>query len=115
MAPRALGGLEQPFRPGTRLNLTHCDRCDYQAFAHDAPDGRGEVLPRAQPKDTPIRRVRLCGPAHPKGVGVILGGVDGKSENRLKTLPKLSEILPHSLKTLPKVSEYHAVRNPKTV
>lgn len=100
-APRALGGRDRPFRPVTRLNLTHFDRCDPQAFAHDAPDGRGEVLPRAQPENTPIGRVRLCGPAYPKGVGVIQGGVGGKSENRLKTLPK--------------VSEYHAVRNPKTV
>ena len=63
----------------------------------------------------PTRRVRLCGPAYPKGVGVIQGGVYWKSENPPKTLPKLSEILPPSLKTLPKLSENHAVSNPKTV
>ena len=71
--------------------------------------------PRAQPGDTTTQRVRLCGPAYPKGVGVIQGGVDWKSENPPKTLPKLSEILPPSLKTLPKLSENHAASNPKTI
>ena len=71
--------------------------------------------PRAKPGDTTTQRVRLCGPAYPKGVGVIQGGVDWKSENPPKTLPKLSEILPPSLKTLPKLSENHAASNPKTI
>lgn len=50
-----------------------------------------ESTPRAKPGDTTTQRVRLCGPSAHLQVGVIQGGVDWKSENPPKTLPKPSQ------------------------